>query len=198
MAFENFKACSGSTATCAPTKPIISFGFTSFIASAVLTSARNEGVLVWMKHSSNSLARGRTSSSLMFAAGASMSLLSGTMAAGWASQVGYQKERTSRRAWNRDPAPPSKPSNDGGFRNKLFFIADCLSVAGGLAWPPKRVVKRLGSRSPRRRGEGHATDSRVVERPPDSRAQERGQLVGEALRVRGHFMPPVPAHRGMA
>src|SRR5215813_6149396 len=92
------------------------------MASAVFTSARKEGVLVWMKQSSNSLDCCSTASSVTLAAGASMSLLSGTRAAGWASQVGYQNERTSRRAWYRDPAPPSKPSKDGGFRNKVLFI----------------------------------------------------------------------------
>ena len=39
-----------------------------------------------------------------------MSLLPGTMAAGWASQVGYQYERISRVAWYLAPAPPSKPA----------------------------------------------------------------------------------------
>ena len=40
-----------------------------------------------------------TASSPTRAGGASISLLSGTSAAGWASQVGYQKLRISRRAW---------------------------------------------------------------------------------------------------
>lgn len=53
-------------------------------------------------------------------AGASINLLSGTSAAGWASQVGYQNDRISRRAWYREPAPPSNPSNEGGLRNNVF------------------------------------------------------------------------------
>src|SRR5215813_5813171 len=132
MAFEAFKAFSGRTATCGPTKPIIIFGLISFIASAVLTSARKEGVLVWMKQSSKFFDSCSTVSRDTFAAGASMSLLFGTRAAGWASQVGYQNERTSRRAWYREPAPPSKPSKDGGFRNKVLFICRLPSSMAGL------------------------------------------------------------------
>jgi len=45
-----------------------------------------------------------------------------TRAAGCASQVGYQKDLTSRLAWYRDPAPPSKPSKDGAWRNKVFLV----------------------------------------------------------------------------
>ena len=42
--------------------------------------------------------RARTSSSVSSSGGASISVLSGTNAAACASQVGYQNERTSRRA----------------------------------------------------------------------------------------------------
>src|SRR5258706_10837528 len=55
-------------------------------------------------------------------AGASIKRLSGTRAAGCASQVGYQKDRISLRAWYREPAPPSKPSNEGGFRKRVFIV----------------------------------------------------------------------------
>src|SRR5262249_55417473 len=102
------------------------------------------------------------------AAGASMSVLSGTSAAGWASHVGYQNERTSRRAWYRDPAPPSNPSKDGGLRNNVFFIADR---------PP-------GSRLAGRRGAGHPSDSGTIERGPNTRAQERRELGGGRWRRR--------------
>jgi hypothetical protein len=53
----------------------------------------------------------------------SSSLLSGTSAAGWASHVGYQKLVTSRRAWYREPAPPSKPSKEGGARKSALKAA---------------------------------------------------------------------------
>src|SRR5262249_24410142 len=148
IAFDARSDGSGKTATCGPTKPMASFGFASFIASAVFTSARKDGVLVWMKHSSKSFDLEITVSNGTSAAGASMSVLSGTSAAGWASHVGYQDERTSRRAWYRDPAPPSNPSKDGGLRNNVFFIADR---------PP-------GSRLAGRRGEGHPSDAGTIER----------------------------------
>src|SRR5581483_6335402 len=111
--------CSGSTATLAPTKPILSFGFTSFIACATLTSLAKDGVEVCITTSSYSLASGRTSSRVVPAGGASINRLPGISAAGWASQVGYQNDRISRRAWYRAPAPPSKPSYDGGWRNSV-------------------------------------------------------------------------------
>ena len=56
------------------------------------------------------------------AGGASTSKLSGTIAAGWASHVGYQYERISRVAWYRAPAPPSKPSYEGGFRKSVRIM----------------------------------------------------------------------------
>ena len=49
--------------------------------------------------SSNSSARATTSSQVRSAGGASISTLSGISAAACASQVGYQNERISRRAW---------------------------------------------------------------------------------------------------
>src|SRR5579862_4037048 len=58
----------------------------------------------------------------MSSAGASISLDSGTNAAGWASQVGNQNERISRLAWYREPAPPSNPSKEGACKNKVLSI----------------------------------------------------------------------------
>ncbi len=89
----------GCTATLAPTKPIFSDGFAAFSAAATFTSAPKDGVEVWITHSSCSRAARVTASRPMPAGGASISLLPGTSAAGWASQVGYQNERISRRAW---------------------------------------------------------------------------------------------------
>jgi len=99
IAFEAESARSGLTATCAPTKPIRSSGFFSFSASATRTSWANDGVLVCSTASSYSAARGRMSSSVRSAGGASTRREPGTSAAGCASQVGYQNDRISRRAW---------------------------------------------------------------------------------------------------
>src|SRR5258707_9229644 len=40
--------------------------------------------------------------------------------AGYASQTGYQYDSISRVAGQREPAPPSKFSNEGGFKNSVF------------------------------------------------------------------------------
>src|SRR6476620_9205579 len=56
-------------------------------------------------------------------AGASRTRLSSISAAGWASHVGYQNDRISRLVWKREPAPPSKPSNEGACRNSVFIYA---------------------------------------------------------------------------
>src|SRR5712692_10551747 len=81
-----------------------------------------------------------------------------TMAAGCASHVGYQKERTSRRVWYREPAPPSNPSYEGGFKNSVFSIstfpcAQSLAAQGGtertsLALSAGGVFSFRGSISP--------------------------------------------------
>src|SRR5579859_4780424 len=42
------------------------------------------------------------------------------MPAGYASHTGYQYDSISRVAGQRELAPPSKFSNDGGFRNNVF------------------------------------------------------------------------------
>ena len=90
---------SGSTATLAPTKPTFSAGFARLSASATCTSPAKDGELVCSTARSCWSASGTTSSRLSPAAGASTSLLPGTMAATWASQVGYQNDRISRLAW---------------------------------------------------------------------------------------------------
>src|ERR1700758_2221826 len=38
----------------------------------------------------------------------------------WERRTGYQYDSISRVAGQRDPAPPSKFSNEGGFRNRVF------------------------------------------------------------------------------
>jgi len=96
---EAASEASGETATWAPTKPMRRSGFSRFIASATLTSEGYDGVLVCRTASAKSRAIGRTSARPSPRAGASTSRLSGTSAAGCASHVGYQNERTSRLAW---------------------------------------------------------------------------------------------------
>src|SRR3984957_18728677 len=110
---------SGCTATFGPTKPIVTAGWSALSVSAIRTSPANVGELVCSTTRSCWRASGMMSGRVRPAGGASTSLLPGTRAAGWASQVGYQYERISRRAWYLAPAPPSKPSKDGGLRNSV-------------------------------------------------------------------------------
>src|SRR6516164_11667947 len=99
IAGDALRLSSGLTATAAPTRPILIRGFISRKASATLRSEAKEGVEVCRTRSSYFDAIGKISARRRPAGGASTSLLSGTSAAGWANHVGYQKERTSRRAW---------------------------------------------------------------------------------------------------
>ena len=76
-----------------------------------------------------------------------MSLLPGTSAAGWASQVGNQYEVISRFAWYREPAPPSNPSKEGGLRKSVCLMrshyVSIQSVARASFSRVGRVRKRL-------------------------------------------------------
>src|ERR1700683_1398570 len=60
------------------------------------------------------------SSALTWWGGASRSLESSSMPAGKPSHTGYQYDSISRVAGQRELAPPSKFSKEGGFRNKVF------------------------------------------------------------------------------
>ena len=73
-------------------------GFSRFKRSATRTSLPKEGVLVCITTWSYSRASGATCSTVRPSGGASTRRLPGTSAAGWASHVGYQNERISRRA----------------------------------------------------------------------------------------------------
>ncbi len=90
---------SGSTATFAPMKPILMFGLMALIISAVFTSDLNDGVEVCITTRSRFFNSGMMSANFRSCGGASINLLPSTSAAGWASQVGYQNERTSRFIW---------------------------------------------------------------------------------------------------
>ncbi len=90
---------SGCTATLAPIRPALICGLAAFKASMVATSDLKDGTEVWATTRSKPLAMAVTSLSFCPCGGASTSLDFSTRAAGWASQVGYQKERISRLAW---------------------------------------------------------------------------------------------------
>src|SRR5580700_6356379 len=52
--------------------------------------------------------------------GASNSRAPSSIPVGYASHTGYQKLSISRVAGQREPAPPSKFSKEGGFKNSVF------------------------------------------------------------------------------
>ena len=98
IAPEAASVASGSTAALAPIMPIFRLGLSALSASAVFTSLEKDGVDVCITTSSRLAASGAMSGNLSRCGGASMSLEPSTSAAGWASQVGYQKDWISRRA----------------------------------------------------------------------------------------------------
>ena len=81
IASDASRETSGSTATLAPTNPTVSAGFARLSASATWTSPVKDGELVCSTASSYWRASGTTSSRVRPAAGASTSLLPGTIAA---------------------------------------------------------------------------------------------------------------------
>src|SRR5208337_97002 len=56
----------------------------------------------------------------MWCGGASSKRAPSSIPVGYASQTGYQYDSISRVAGQREPAPPSKFSNEGGFKNSVF------------------------------------------------------------------------------
>src|SRR5438270_4997969 len=76
------------------------------------------------------------SSAVMWWGGASNRRAPSSMPVGYASQTGYQKLSISRVAGQREPAPPSKFSKDGGFRNSVFKgigVSVILAFGQGMA-----------------------------------------------------------------
>src|SRR5258708_40107849 len=64
----------------------------------------------------------------MWWGGASSRRAPSSMPVGYASQTGYQYDSISRVAGQREPAPPSKFSKEGGFKNSVFKgISESLS-----------------------------------------------------------------------
>ena len=99
MAGASRNAPSAFTATFAPIMPASRLGLAAFSASIVFTSDLKDGTDVWTTTWSKSFACATTSARPILCGGASISFEFSTSAAGWASQVGNQKERISRLAW---------------------------------------------------------------------------------------------------
>src|SRR6476660_4488087 len=120
MALHSFSERSGRVVTCGPTKAIFRFGFASFILVTSLMSPGNPGVDVNSTRNSYCLPSSIVSSADTWCGGASSSREPSSIPAGYASHTGYQYDSISRVAGQRELAPPSKFSNDGGFRNNVF------------------------------------------------------------------------------
>src|ERR1051326_7350086 len=120
MALHSFNDRSGSVVTCRPTNATFSLGFASFILVTSLMSPGNPGVDVNSTRKSYCLPSSIVSSALTWCGGASSSREPPSIPAGYASHTGYQYDSISRVAGQRELAPPSKFSNDGGFRNNVF------------------------------------------------------------------------------
>src|SRR5689334_14405243 len=83
-------------------------------------SPGNPGVDVNSTRKSYCLPSSMVSSAETWCGGASSRREPSSMPAGYASQTGYQYDSISRVAGQRELAPPSKFSNEGGFRNRVF------------------------------------------------------------------------------
>src|SRR5580692_2238054 len=99
MAVDAFNVSVGNTIVCAPIKPILVSGFCFLMASATLQSFFSDGVEVLMMTWSQSFAMARHWARSTLCGGQSSRREPGVSAAGCASQVGYQYDVTSRRAW---------------------------------------------------------------------------------------------------
>ena len=118
--------------------PIRTFGFSSFKRSATRRSLPKEGVLVCITTWSYSRASGATRSTVRPSGGASIRRLPGTSAAGWASQVGYQNERISRRAWYRDPGAAIEAFERGRMEEQRSECHGTLRLARNCPGPQRQ------------------------------------------------------------
>src|SRR5258708_10389752 len=94
----------------------------------------------------------------MWWGGASSRRAPSSMPVGYASQTGYQYDSISRVAGQREPAPPSKFSKEGGFKNSVFkgiLGVSILALSQAHTPPPTlplwyvRIgVRKLGSPCP--------------------------------------------------
>src|SRR5215472_8721086 len=78
------------------------------------------GVEVKSTRNSYCLPSSIVSAALTWCGGASSKRDPSSIPAGYANHTGYQYDSISRVAGQRELAPPSKFSNDGGFRNNVF------------------------------------------------------------------------------
>src|SRR5271170_1334552 len=125
---HSFSARSGEVVTGGPTKAMRIEGFARLIASASFWSPVQPGVLVNSTRNSYPLAISIVSAAETWWGGASSSLEPSSIPAGYASQTGYQYDSISRVAGQRELAPPSKFSNEGGFRNSVLRGIYLISV----------------------------------------------------------------------
>src|SRR5512140_2801257 len=120
MALHSFSERSGSVVTCGPTNATFSLGFASFILVTSLMSPGNPGVEVNSTRNSYCLPSSIVSSADTWCGGASSSRDPSSIPAGYASHTGYQYDSISRVAGQRELAPPSKFSKEGGFKNRVL------------------------------------------------------------------------------
>src|SRR5260370_6731895 len=120
MAAPSCSERSGSVVTCGPTTAIFKLGFTSFIFAASRISPGKPGVEVNSTRNSYCLPISIVSCAETWCGAASSRREPSSMPAGYASHTGYQYDSISRVAGQRELAPPSKFSNDGGFTKSVF------------------------------------------------------------------------------
>src|SRR5258705_1868932 len=120
MTSHSLRARSGSVVTGGPTKAILMEGFAFLMALARPWSPLQPTVEVKRTRKSKFLAISIVSSAETWCGGASRSFEPSSMPAGYASQTGYQYDSISRVAGQRELAPPSKFSKEGGLRNSVF------------------------------------------------------------------------------
>src|SRR5271166_2360311 len=80
----------------------------------------------------------------MWCGGASRRRAPSSIPVGYASQTGYQYDSISRVAGQREPAPPSKFSNEGGFKNSVFngiFVSIHFSIPGRPKAPLEATIQ---------------------------------------------------------
>src|SRR6202012_2337250 len=117
---HSLSARSGSVVTGGPTKQIFIVGLARLMASASAWSPCQPTVEVKRTRNSYPFAISMVWSAVMWCGGASSSFEPSSMPAGYASQTGYQYDSISRTAGQRELAPPSKFSKEGGFRSSVL------------------------------------------------------------------------------
>src|SRR5665213_2904853 len=117
---HSFSALSGDVVTGGPTKAMWIEGLAALMASASFWSPSQPGVLVNSTKNSYCLQISIVSGAVTWCGGASSKREPSSIPAGYASQTGYQYDSISRVAGQRELAPPSKFSKEGGLRKIVF------------------------------------------------------------------------------